>query len=571
MSRINLVLLAFFLTFVFQGCSQILEPVLFNSGLKSDVEDQQEQFEVNIRALTFNAAKKANNTPYPRRLMLTGAGVKADVFDEDIFLKTNIPKLLDHSDYKLRQGDTLDFLLLPGFINDLVQLPVDDGISEYLMGVGDELTLTQIVDNISVNETLMLKDDKSTEKLLQTSGIIGTNGNILLIGVGNIKAIGRSINDLRDEVRNIYIRSGYPPTFQLEITGFNSKKAYTTILDMYNGAKTDSGKQGDTININNVSVNLQEIALSEGVSGAFDSNALITLTRNGKRYRLTAEQLFDKNTPRIIIKDKDQIEFELSVSKTSSTGVVDAKGDIILPVVGKVKAIGQTVSELRDRIANILLQKRLNPSFTLEMIESQTQKVYIVKGGDSKTIPLTDKQITLKEIIIANKLFSGNENGLSVITLKRNKKSYRITVEFLLDVNSPDIFVQSEDQIEIEELEYKPNKIFALSGAGSARIVEINPSKRETLADILFVQQGAFQNRLAKRSEVYLLRAGNPSVAYHLDAQNVSRILVAAKTELRPNDIIYVADRPIISFTRLLSEISPLRTLLRDLENGNIP
>ena len=32
------------------------------------------------------------------------------------------------------------------------------------------------------------------------------------------------------------------------------------------------------------------------------------------------------------------------------------------------------------------------------MIESQTQKVYIVKGGDSKTIPLTDKQITLKEI-----------------------------------------------------------------------------------------------------------------------------------------------------------------------------
>ena len=88
------------------------------------------------------------------------------------------------------------------------------------MGVGDELTLTQIVDNISVNETLMLKDDKSTEKLLQTSGIIGTNGNILLIGVGNIKAIGRSINDLRDEVRNIFIRSGYPPTFQLEITGF---------------------------------------------------------------------------------------------------------------------------------------------------------------------------------------------------------------------------------------------------------------------------------------------------------------------------------------------------------------
>ena len=53
--------------------------------------------------------------------------------------------------------------------------------------------------------------------------------------------------------------------------------------------------------------------------------------------------------------------------------------------------------------------------------------------------------------------------------------------------------------------------------------------------------------------------------------QNVSRILVAAKTELRPNDIVYVADRPIISFSRALSEINPLRILLRDIQEGNIP
>jgi len=76
---------------------------------------------------------------------------------------------------------------------------------------------------------------------------------------------------------------------------------------------------------------------------------------------------------------------------------------------------------------------------------------------------------------------------------------------------------------------------------------------------------------MAKRSEVYLLRGRNPSIAYHLDAQNVSRILVAAKTELRPNDIVYVADRTIVSFARTLSEINPLRVLLRDIQNNNIP
>jgi polysaccharide export outer membrane protein len=113
--------------------------------------------------------------------------------------------------------------------------------------------------------------------------------------------------------------------------------------------------------------------------------------------------------------------------------------------------------------------------------------------------------------------------------------------------------------------------VFTLSGAGRAQVVPIDPSKRETLADILFTKNGALNNLLAKRSEIYLLRGKDPSAAYHLDAQNVSRILVAAKTELRPNDIVYVADRPIISFSRTLSEILPLRTLLRDIQNNNIP
>ena len=40
---------------------------------------------------------------------------------------------------------------------------------------------------------------------------------------------------------------------------------------------------------------------------------------------------------------------------------------------------------------------------------------------------------------------------------------------------------------------------------------------------------------------------------------------------LQPNDIIYVAERPIISFSRLLAEITPLRTLLRDIDEGNLP
>ena len=74
----------------------------------------------------------------------------------------------------------------------------------------------------------------------------------------------------------------------------------------------------------------------------------------------------------------------------------------------------------------------------------------------------------------------------------------------------------------------------------------------------------------AKRSEVYLLRGDNPVVAYHLDAQSPTRLIVADAMELRPNDILYVAEQPIISFNRHLKRLFP-RFLLRDIQDDNIP
>ena len=52
---------------------------------------------------------------------------------------------------------------------------------------------------------------------------------VLLLEVGRLDADGKSLNELRSEVRNILIRNGISPRFQLEISDFKSKKAYLTI------------------------------------------------------------------------------------------------------------------------------------------------------------------------------------------------------------------------------------------------------------------------------------------------------------------------------------------------------
>jgi len=548
---------------ILSSCSEILEPVSLYGGTKDVTKRaEQEEFDINIKSLTFKTAKIANKAPYSRQLIKTGSGSEANVLDEANFLKSNFPKSLSNQNYLLGVGDQLSYVQLNEFETEFAQWPKDSNQSEYLLGPGDKLTFTQSNDS---NQDISAMVAEYNDKLITTEGLIGSNGNILLFGLGNILAANRTLDSVRTEVRNILIRNGLAPNFQLEITEFQSQKAFITI----------SNDQSRVVYLNNLPISLQEIALSAGLSESDKSFALIKLTRKAHDYRLTAGQLFDLEAPEIIIQDNDQINIEIILNESTDVRtVVGSKGNILLPNVGSIYALNRTVDYLHEKISNVLKGKGIKPNFQLELNKFASKKAYLVKKNvSSVAIPLTNSNSTLRQLLLENNNSSITQPGvgLSVITLKRNGQVFRMTTEQILDPKAPKIWVADKDHIEIENLTYKPGQVFALNGAGNAQMVPISPSRRETLADILFTKNGALNNLLAKRSEVYLLRGQNPSMAYHLDAQNVSRILVAAKTELRPNDIVYVAERPIISFSRTLSEILPLRGLIRDIQADNIP
>ena len=551
------------------GCVKILEPVSFFGGkqdITSDVE--QEEFEINIKSLTFKTAEKANNSPYSRRMVLTGSGSRANVLDEASFLKSNFPTSSNSPHYRLGIGDQISLTQLNEFVTKSAEWPSVYNEAEYILGIGDELTFAQSNDgNQNISIALSKEGDlvptKDSDTLITTKGVIGSNGNILLFGLGNILAANRTLESVRTEVRNILIRNGLAPNFQLEISKFQSKKAFVT----------NNNGVSRIITLNNLPITLKELALGAGLSMTDESLAVVKLTRNNQEFRFTAGQLFDLTAPEIIIQDNDQIEIMIiSNNAIAIKSTVGSKGNILLGGVGIISAVNRTINEIYEEISSILIGKGIKPNFQLEVTKFASKKAYLIqKNVGNIVVPLTSSAITLRELILENKYFVPSNVGLSVISLKRNGQIFRMTVNQILDPKTKDIWIIDGDQIEIESLNYKPGQVYALSGAGSAQVVFIDPSKRETLADILFAENGALNNLLAKRSEVYLLRGKNPSVAYHLDAQNVSRILVAAKTELRPNDIVYVADRPIISFSRTLAEILPLRILLREIQNDEIP
>ena len=184
-------------------------------------------------------------------------------------------------------------------------------------------------------------------------------------------------------------------------------------------------------------------------------------------------------------------------------------------------------------------------------------------------VPITDTPVKLSEVLTQNGV-SIDSNNITQISLKRDGQTFEFSLYNLLTSDGVDIYLQSEDHISAQVLPYKENKVFILGGV-SPNFLKLTPANRETLADVLFTSGGPLNSSSAKRSEIYLLRGSDPVVAYHLDAQSPTRLIVADAMELRPNDILYVAEQPIISFNRTLATIIPLRILLRDIQDENIP
>lgn len=376
------------------SCSEVVEPIQL-SGLTVDAT-QQEEFEINVQPLTFDAAQKLNEMHFERLVSRPGGTSSANVVPEKEITKSSFPSTSKNQNYKL--------------------------------GIGDEITLIQYVENVvSIGTAGALIEQGSadfsatkTPSIITTSGRVGTDGSLLLIGVGRINALGRSIEDLRDEVRNIMIRDGGAPNFQMELSGFNSQRAYLT---------------------------------------------------------------------------------------TNTTG--------------------------------------------------------------SSVIPITDTQVTLRDLIVRSNL-SLNENVLTIIEIQRNGETYAFKLADILDENSPVVDIRDQDHVFVRSLAYKPGKVFLLGGVNPT-VIPIKPEERQSMADALFAPGGPLAVSTAQRSAVYLLRGRDPVQAYHLDARNPLSVVLADAVELRPNDIVFVAEQPISTFSRTLGNLIPLRVFLRDIRDNNFP
>ena len=591
--------LAASLALALASCSEVLQTV--DLTVSTEDNSAQEEFNVVEKTLTLAEARAQRRAPYPRRVIQSGRGAVAGPIAEGALTSASFPRSAKAAPYRIGAGDRVNFTRLidnqDTTLQNSVNWPNPTQNNQYKIGIGDELALVQINEGSAAQNsaqiaiTRQLEDQSTTGNaasfapagVIKTTGRIGSDGSVLLLEVGRLNALGKTLSQLRGEVRNILIRNGLSPKFQLDIVNFASQRAYVTL----NAAGTaNEGQGGRVLTLTDQPITLREVLSQAGIGLSPRAQTKVELQRDGQSYVMDLARIYSNGSPEIIIQDRDHIFVEEGISQTvGTTALVGQDGFVVLEGIGKVDVANKTVDEVSQEIKSTLANtSAARTDFQIEVVEFASQRALISipgavgeeRGTQSSTsinvgnasgaiVPITNIPITLEEALTERGVTLDGQY-ITRIALQRAGRKYSFTLRDLLETTSARVYLQGGDRVTVERLGYKSNKVFVLGGV-SPTIVNIDPEIRQTLADILFTSDGVLSAPGANRSEVYLLRGTDPVVAYHLDAQSPTRLIVADAMELRPNDILYVAEQPIVSFNRTLATITPLRAVLQEIGN----
>jgi len=307
---------------------------------------------------------------------------------------------------------------------------------------------------------------------------------------------------------------------------------------------------------------------------------------------------------------------------------VQDDGTISIPDVGRVMVRGLTLAQAEDALFQRIVEAGIDPSFTLEVSEFNSQRVSI--GGavsNPGVVPITMSPLNLDELIASAGGLTVADDDYAVIRVYRDGTLYQIPVRDLYSdeslmrvrlIDGDSIFVDTAYDLDLAQAYYEQeisradytrqarrDAIAELQAEVSLRrgglqesrenfrsrlefgaeqydyayvLGEVDePSRfplpfenRAVLADAL-LESGGVSEVTGNPSQIYILRTDPSSpndlgvLAYRLDARSAANFVLATRMELRPGDVIFVAEQPITRWNRFISQILPSITLTERL------
>ncbi len=279
-------------------------------------------------------------------------------------------------------------------------------------------------------------------------------------------------------------------------------------------------------------------------------------------------------------------------------------GAISIPGIGRVIVAGQTIEEAEATVFQALAENQINPEFSLEITGFNARNVSV--AGAVKVpglIPITMKPLTLQNALQGAGGVSSLAPDYTHIRIIRDGKSYQFPLLYLQ--SQPDlqtfilhdgdsVFIDNSFHKKLARIDANSQELASIQIKADLRRersemarktfltkLELGAIKRDyvflagevakqgrfplpfnntaSVADAIYSENG-IRTREGNLSQIYIIRANSintPATAYHLDVKNAVNLLLATKMQLRPNDIVFVAEQPVTAWNRVISQILP--------------
>ncbi|MCC4595774.1 SLBB domain-containing protein [Xanthomonas campestris pv. phormiicola] len=242
--------------------------------------------------------------------------------------------------------------------------------------------------------------------------------------------------------------------------------------------------------------------------------------------------------------------------------LVQPDGTIYFPYVGRVKVAGQDIGHIRDLLARRLDPVIPSPQLDVAVVAFRSQKVY-VSGAvrDPGALALTDVPMTVADAIAGAGGYTTGAD-LESATLNRDGRPQPLDLYafFYRGDLAQNLRLRDGDVLNLPERRLK--KVFVLGEVAKpgSQVMPLGPfTLSEALADA-----GGLNLVSANASQIYVFRhaADGHVDAYQLDTGNPGMLALGDQFALHPRDIVFVDPAKVTRFSRAISQILPLASLL---------
>ncbi|MFK7875493.1 MAG: polysaccharide biosynthesis/export family protein [Paracoccaceae bacterium] len=317
----------------------------------------------------------------------------------------------------------------------------------------------------------------------------------------------------------------------------------------------------------------------------------------------------------------EQLTGLLAASNSRQGYTVQDDGAIAVPNVGRIPVAKMTLEEVEDMLFQRLVANQIDPTFSLEIAEFNSKKVSVGGAvGKPTIIPIKLRPVHLDEALAAAGGIDVLDQELASVRLYRDGQLYQIPLSELYSdkglakltlMDGDSVFVDTAYHLDQAQT-YFEQQIASAQIRQSARQTALNElrteveirrnaqndaranylarldlnavdqdfvyltgevktqarfplpfGQRATLADALYGAAGGVPTRTGNVREIYVLRASpdprdfGAVTAWQLDGRQATNLTLATRFELRPNDVIFVAEQPVTRWNRVISQITP--------------